>query len=113
MCPIGLGTHPRKVLISYSTFWLRRHHYSDDAVPSYAAASASSFEASLITPFASSSSEASVQVESSAQASSTDPYVASSATGVTAPHSAQSSAAARIDASDYDEYCEVQYVYEN
>lgn len=47
------------------------------------------------------------------QASSTESYVASSATGVTAVPSAQSSAAAPIDASEDNEECEVQYVYEN
>jgi hypothetical protein len=47
------------------------------------------------------------------QASSTDSYVASSATSVTAVPSAQSSAAAPIDTSDDNEECEVQYVYEN
>ena len=47
------------------------------------------------------------------QASSTDSYVASSATGATAIPSAQSSATAPIDASDDDEECEVQYVYDN
>jgi hypothetical protein len=47
------------------------------------------------------------------QVSATDAYVASSATGETAAPSAQSSAAAPIDASDDNEECEVQYVYEN
>jgi hypothetical protein len=47
------------------------------------------------------------------QASSTDSYVASSATGVTTVPSAQTSSTAPAGSSDDNEQCEVQYVYEN
>ncbi|GAB7329874.1 hypothetical protein MBLNU13_g01586t1 [Cladosporium sp. NU13] len=77
----------------------------DDAAPSSAATS--STEASSAAFSSAPSSSASVQ------ASSTDSYVASSATGATSVPSAQSSDAAPIDGSDDNEDCEVQYVYEN
>jgi hypothetical protein len=60
-----------------------------------------------------SGSSSSALVKFSVQASSIDSYAASSAAGVTATPSAQTSTATPIDVSSDDEDCKVQYVHGN